>query len=173
MERIIRSKLVMDKIKKIIIATAFLCSLIMNPVAAKNIEGDIYQICKNDIFVDFDQLNCKKIITEVRDTGYFRAMNLGDWLKEKNIYDISVMEENAEYKKLFYERGDNDWGDEFYDSKDAAYVDFERLVQAGDVINYTDTSVEIVTEVGFDGSFYTQVESIPSLPFSENDLTNE
>ena len=31
---------------------------------AKSIEKDTYRVCKNDIFIDYDQLNCKKIVTE-------------------------------------------------------------------------------------------------------------
>ena len=64
------------------------------PVAAKNVENNTYQICRNDIFIDWYQLNCKKIISEIKDDGCYIAVNLGDWLKEQDIYDISVTEDN-------------------------------------------------------------------------------
>ena len=35
---------------------------------AKSIEKDTYRVCKNDIFIDYDQLNCKKIVTEIRNS---------------------------------------------------------------------------------------------------------
>ena len=41
---------------------------------------------KNDIFIDYDQLNCKKIVTEIKDDGSFTAVDLGEWLEEQDIY---------------------------------------------------------------------------------------
>ena len=60
----------------------------------KNVEDNTYQICRNDIFIDWDQLNCKKIVSEIKDDDCYIAVNLGDWLKEQDIYDISVTEDN-------------------------------------------------------------------------------
>lgn len=51
-------------------------------------------------------MNCKKIISEIKDDGCYIAVNLGDWLKEQDIYDISVTEDNESegYKEMYYER---------------------------------------------------------------------
>ncbi len=78
------------------------CFLVV-PAEAKSIENGTYRVCKNDIFIDYDQLNCKKIVTKVKDDGSFTAIDLGEWLEEQDIYDISVIEddENNGYKKRF------------------------------------------------------------------------
>ena len=92
----------MIKKEKIVITIALVASCITaTPVAAKNVEDNTYQICRNDIFIDWYQLNCKKIISEIKDDGCYIAVNLGDWLKEQDIYDISVTEDNESegYKK--------------------------------------------------------------------------
>ena len=128
---------------------------------AKSIEKDTYRVCKNDIFIDYDQLNCKKIVTGIKDDGSFTAVDLGEWLEEQDIYDISVIEddENTGYKTMFYERNpEKEASDEFYDSEDTSYIDFQGLVYEGDVIRSTDSFQETVTEVSFDGSFYTETE---------------
>ena len=84
----------MIKKKKVMITIALVASCITaTPVAAKNVENNTYQICRNDIFIDWYQLNCKKIISEIKDDGCYIAVNLGDWLKEQDIYDISVTED--------------------------------------------------------------------------------
>lgn len=77
-----------------------------NSGCRKNVENNTYQICRNDIFIDWYQLNCKKIISEIKDDGCYIAVNLGDWLKEQDIYDISVTEDNESegYKEMYYER---------------------------------------------------------------------
>ena len=73
------------------------------PAEAKSVEKDTYRVCKIDIFIDYDQLNCKKIVTEVKNDRSFTAADLGEWLEEQDIYDISVIEddENIGYKKRF------------------------------------------------------------------------
>ena len=73
------------------------------PAEAKSVEKDTYRVCKSDIFIEYDQLNCKKIVTKVKDDGSFTAIDLGEWLEEQDIYDISVIEddENIGYKKRF------------------------------------------------------------------------
>ena len=79
----------MIKKEKIVITIVLVVSCITaTPVAAKNVENNTYQICRNDIFIDWYQLNCKKIISEIKDDGCYIAVNLGDWLKEQDIYDI-------------------------------------------------------------------------------------
>lgn len=131
------------------------------PAEAKSIENSTYRVCKNDIFIDYDQLNCKKIVTKVKDDGSFTAIDLGEWLEEQDIYDISVIEddENTGYKTMFYERNlEKEASDEFYDSEDTSCIDFQGLVYEGDVIRSTDSFQETVTEVSFDGSFYTETE---------------
>ena len=97
---------------------------------AKSVEKDTCRVCKNDIFIDYDQLNCKKIVTEVKNDGSFTAADLGEWLVEQDIYD----------------------------SEEISYIDFQGLVYEGDVIRSTDSFQETVTEVSFDGSFYTETE---------------
>ena len=95
------------------------------PAEAKSIENSTYRVCKNDIFIDYDQLNCK----------------------------------NTGYKTMFYERNlEKEASDEFYDSEDTSCIDFQGLVYEGDVIRSTDSFQETVTEVSFDGSFYTETE---------------
>ena len=104
-------------------------------VEAKSVEKDTYRVCKNDIFIDYGQLNCKKIVTEIKDDGSFTAVDLGEWLEEQDIYDISVIEddENTSYKKTFYERNpEKEASDEFYDSEDTSYINFQGLVYVGD-----------------------------------------
>ena len=59
--------------------------------------------------------------------------------------------------------------DEFYDTDDTAYIPFERLVYEGDVISYTDSSIETVTEVEENGDFYTKITSMPKLPLKNMD----
>lgn len=135
----------MIKKEKIVITIALVVSCITaTPVAAKNVENNTYQICRNDIFIDWYQLNCKKIISEIKDDGCYIAVNLGDWLKEQDIYDISVTEDNESegYKEMYYERNpEKEEKDEFYDTDDTAYIPFERLVYEGDVISYTDSLI--------------------------------
>ena len=72
------------------------------PAEDKSVEKDTYRVCKNDIFIDYDQLNCKKIVTEVKDDGSFIATDLGEWLVEQDIYD----------------------------SEEISYIDFQGLVYA-------------------------------------------
>ena len=134
----------MIKKEKIVITIALVASCITaTPVAAKNVEDNTYQICRNDIFIDWYQLNCKKIISEIKDDGY---------------------------KKMYYERNpEKEEKDEFYDTDDTAYIPFERLVYEGDVISYTDSSIETVTEVEENGDFYTKITSMPKLPLKNMD----
>ena len=154
----------MNKGKMMILSALLMSCFLSIPAGAKSIEKDTYRVCKNDIFIDYDQLNCKKIVTEIEDDGSFIAVDLGEWLAERDIYDISVIEddENAGYKKMFYERNlEKEKADEFYDSEDTSYINFQGLVYVGDVIRITDSFRETVTEVSFDGSFYTETEPEP------------
>ena len=143
------------------------------PAEAQSIETSTYRVCKIDIFIDYDQLNCKKIVTKVKDDGSFTAIDLGEWLEEQDIYDISVIEddENTGYKTMFYERNlEKEASDEFYDSEDTSCIDFQGLVYEGDIIRSTDSFRETVTEVSFDGSFYTETEMTGLYVDEETDL---
>lgn len=151
----------MKKGKMIFFSALLMSCFLAVPAEAKSVEKDTYRVCKNDIFIDYDQLNCKKIVTGIKDDGSFTAVDLGEWLEEQDIYDISVIEddENTGYKKTFYERNpEKEASDEFYDSEDTSYINFQGLVYVGDVIRSTDSFRETVTEVSFDGSFYTETE---------------
>lgn len=151
----------MNKGKMITFSALLMSCFLPVQVDAKSIEKDTYHVCKNDIFIDYEQLNCKKIVTEVKDDGTFIAVDLGEWLEEQDVYDISVIKnnENSDYKKMFYERNpEKEEADEFYDSEDTSYINFQGLVYTGDVIRSTDSFRETVTEVRFDGSFYTETE---------------
>lgn len=145
-----------------IVLSALLMSYFLAVLAeAKSVEKDTCRVCKNDIFIDYDQLNCKKIVTEIRNDGSFIAIDLGDWLEIQNIYDIWVIkdDENAGYKKMLYERNlEKEEANGFCDSEDTAYINFQGLVNVGDVIRCTDSFIETVTKVNFDGSFYTEIE---------------
>ena len=78
-----------------IVLSALLMSYFLAVLAeAKSVENGTYRVCKNDIFIDYDQLNCKKIVTEVEDDGSFTAVDLGEWLEEQDVYDISVIEDD-------------------------------------------------------------------------------
>lgn len=95
------------------------------------------------------------------------------WLEEQDIYDISVIEddENTGYKKTFYERNpEKEASDEFYDSEDTSYINFQGLVYVGDIIRSTNSFRETVTEVSFDGSFYTETEMTGLYVDEETDL---
>ena len=62
----------MIKKEKIVITIVLVVSCITaTPVAAKNVENNTYQICRNDIFIDWYQLNCKKIISETPLYNFF------------------------------------------------------------------------------------------------------
>ena len=154
----------MNKTKIIFFSALLMCFSLTTQTEAKNIGEDIYQVCKNDIFTDHSEFNCKKIVTELKSNESFTAIDLGEWLKKQNIYDISVVEDNEDtgVKKLLYERNLNkEEKNEFYDSEDTSYIYFDDLVHEGDIIHYTEKIVEEVTEVNGDGSFYTQVEPQP------------
>lgn len=146
----------MKKACKTVISAAVLCSLMAVPVQAKYISENTYKICKNDIFNDYGNLNVKKIVTEVKDDGSFIAVDLSDWLKECDAYDISVTEEKDGIEEKFYEFNPEKAGPEYFDTEDTSYIYFELLVQEGELINSTDTLMEEVTHVNPDGSFYTK-----------------
>lgn len=166
----------MKKGKMIFFSALLMSCFLAVPVETKSVEKDTYRVCKNDIFIDYDQLNCKKIVTGIKDDGSFTAVDLGEWLEEQDIYDIydiydiSIIkdDENTGYKKTFYERNpEKEAADEFYDSEDSSYIDFQGLVYVGDVIRSTDSFREAVTEVNFDGSFYTETEMTTDLYVDE------
>ena len=147
----------MKKAYKAIISAAVVLSFIPVPVQAKHIADNTYKICKNDIFTDFDNMNVKKIVTEVKNDGTFIAEDLSDWIKTQDVYNVSVVEEKDGTKEMFYEFHSGNAGPEYDNTENTSYIHFEDLVQVGEIINSTDTLVEEVTHVNPDGSFYTEV----------------
>ena len=75
----------MKKGKMIFFPVLLMSCFLAVPAEAKSVEKDTYRVCKNDIFIDYDQLNCKKIVTERKDDGLFTAVDLGEWLGEQDI----------------------------------------------------------------------------------------
>ena len=51
--------------------------------------------------------------------------------------------------------------DEFSASEGVAYIDFEHIVSEGDIIGFTEDSMERVVYVFNDGSFYSVIEPSP------------
>lgn len=118
--------------------------------------GKQYKFLKNRIFYDLDNLNVKKIVTKVMSDGNFMAEDLGTWLKKQDVYRISVVEDNGEDKKLYYESvPENQARDEYFSAKDRENVYFDWLVSEGEVITATYSCFEEVLMVEPDGSFYT------------------
>lgn len=116
-----------------------------------------YRALKNSLFLDYDNCGVKKIVTELKEGGTFIAEDLGSWLKAQDVYDITVAEDNGDYKKLYYESNqENQDKEKFYPAEDTAAIHFDWLVYEGDVITCTDTCYEEVTSVEPDGSFYTE-----------------
>lgn len=120
--------------------------------------GKQYKFLKNRIFYDFDNLNVKKIVTKVMSDGNFMAEDLGTWLKKQDVYRISVVEDNGEDKKLYYESiPENQARDKYFSAKDGETVYFDWLVSEGEVITATYSCFEEVLLVEEDGSFYTSL----------------
>ena len=118
--------------------------------------GREYHVRKNGLFLDFDNFGVKKIVTELKGDGTFLAEDLGTWLKKHDVYDISVVEDKGDCKKLYYKCvPENQDREEYGYSKDTDAVRFEWLVEEGDVITDTDACLEVVTMVEPSGSFYT------------------
>ena len=116
-----------------------------------------YRALKNSLFLDYDNCGVKKIVTELKEGGTFIAEDLGSWLKAQDVYDITVAEDNGDYKKLYYESNqENQDKEKFYPAEGTAAIHFDWLVYEGDVITCTDTCYEEVTSVEPDGSFYTE-----------------
>lgn len=118
--------------------------------------GKQYKALKNSLFYDFDNLSVKKIVTKVKGDGNFMAEDLGTWLKKRDVYRISVVEDNGEDKKLYYESiPENQTKDEYFSAKDRESLYFDWLVNEGEVITATESCFEEVLMVEPDGSFYT------------------
>ena len=92
----------MKKGTMMVLSALLMSCFLAVPAEAKSIGKDTYRVCKNDIFIDYDQLNCKKIVTGIKDDGSFTAVDLGEWLEEQDIYD----------------------------SEEISYIDFQGLVYA-------------------------------------------
>lgn len=139
-----------------IFAIVIFCFLPVS-VQAKSLGENTYKICKNDIFTDYDNLNVKKIVTEVKDDGTFTAIDLSEWLNQHDVCDISVVEEKEGIKELFYKFNSEKMTSEYHNTDETSYINFQALVREGELINSTETSIEEVTYVNADGSFYTKV----------------
>lgn len=145
--------------RRICLALA-LAAVLMVPVKARNIGGNVYKMCRNDVFTDYENRNVKKIVTEINGDGTFQAEDLGVWLRDTGIYDISLLREEGGYlKEEFYSFRQERVDDAYYYNEDASYVDFTCLVKAGDVITVSDTERETVERVEIDGSFTTRTET--------------
>ncbi|MCI8488888.1 MAG: hypothetical protein HFJ04_01300 [Lachnospiraceae bacterium] len=120
-----------------------------------------YKVLKHSLFLDLDNYNVKKIVTELNDDGTFAAEDLGSWLKKQDVYDISVAEEDdGNYKKLYYKSNlEHQDREEFYPTEDTAGLYFGWLVSEGETITFTDSCFEFVISVEPDGSFYTEYET--------------
>lgn len=129
-----------------------------------------YKFLKNSLFYDFDNLSVKKIVTKVKDDGNFIAEDLGTWLKKRDVYRISVVEDNGEDKKLYYESvPENQAREEYFSAKDRETIYFDWLVSEHEVITATYSCFEEVTMVEPDGSFYTNYTSNWTLEEVEED----
>lgn len=117
-----------------------------------------YKILKNSIVCDFNSGSEKRIVTKVNEDGTFLAEDLGSWLKKQDIFEITVVEDYGDYKKLFYEIvPENADRDEYYYEEGVRESLFLQrgIVFCGDCITCTGNCEEEVTEVLPDGSFYT------------------
>lgn len=102
----------------------------------------------------------KQIVTKVNADGTFCAEDLGIWLKKQDVYDISVLEEDGNYKKLLYKsRPENQQRKEFEPSDDTDILYFDMLVVPGEDIIFQGGYIETVDEVYSDGSFTTEYTS--------------
>ena len=147
--------------KRILFSTVLLCGLSALPVQARYLVGETYSVCRNDIFIDYDNFGVKRIVIEKKDNGDFIAEDLSTWCKTHEIYNVTLAHE-AEFSQLmFYEVDMENLDDEFSDSEGVAYIDFEHIVSEGDIIGFTEDSMERVVYVFNDGSFYSVIEPSP------------
>ena len=161
----------MNKSKKFFISMFLLglCYFCGFQVRAMNIGKNLYRVCKNDVFIDYDQQNTKKIVTEVKQDGSFVAEDLGSWIEKQNFYNISVVEEEESYKKMYYESDFEVQEETNRASDEVSYIHFAVLVEKGDVIRCTDSWIEKVIAVKSDGSFYTETEEVPAFLADETE----
>lgn len=108
----------------------------------------------------YDNAGAKQIVTKVKADGTFCAEDLGIWLKKQDVYDISVLEEDGNCKKLLYKSNpENQQKEEFEPTDDTEYLYFNMLVVPEEYIIYEGGYIEIVDEVYSDGSFTTNYMS--------------
>lgn len=108
----------------------------------------------------YDNAGAKQIVTKVKADGTFCAEDLGIWLKKQDVYDISVLEEDGNCKKLLYKSNlENQQREEFEPTDDTEYLYFDMLVVPEEYIIYEGGYIEIVDEVYSDGSFTTNYMS--------------
>lgn len=135
-----------------ILTIILLCCSSLN-VQAKYLDVNTYSICKNDIFIDVENMNVKKIVTEVYDDGKFLAEDLADWMKDQEFYSVTEIKSNGVTQLLYYEF-DMDKEDE---TSEIANIDFENLIVEGDIIKFSDSTMEKVVFNAGGGNFYTKV----------------
>ncbi|MDC7290107.1 hypothetical protein NXH76_20130 [Blautia schinkii] len=144
----------MKKKTAAILITILSCCSSLN-VQAKYMDVDTYSICKNDIFIDVENMNVKKIVTDVCDNGKFFAKDLADWMKEHDFYKITEIKSNGETHLLYYEF-DMDKEDE---TNEIADIDFGNLIFENDIIKFSDTTMERVVSNAGGGNFFTEVSN--------------
>lgn len=138
-----------------------LALMLTMPVQARKIEGNVYKVCRNGVFTDYENGNVKKIVTMLNEDGTFQAEDLGAWLRGEDIYDISLLrEEGGYFKEELYSLRQERVKDAYFFDKDASYIDFFNLLKEGDVITASDTEIETVESVELDGSFTTRTEAV-------------
>ena len=118
-------------------------------------QGEIF---KNCVIRDFDLDSTKRMVTKVNGDGTFLVEDLGSWIKKQDVYKISIVEDDGDLKKLYYEflpeKADRD--EYYFEEGDRETVMFAGFVCPGDWITYTENCNEVVTDVVGDGSFYTE-----------------
>lgn len=149
-------------------ATTLICTVFMIPAEARNLGNDTYCVCKHDLFIDYWNYNVKRIVTNLNDDGTFIAKDLADWLEEEqDLYAVTTAGEVDGYQIKFYEYLYPYLNDRYSATDDTSYVEFEGIVQEGDIIRKTDEIAEEVAEVtGL--SFYTRVLLMPDFDDSNS-----
>ena len=129
------------------------------PIQARQIDKGIYRLCVNDIFTDQNNLSVKKIVTDIFSDGSYSAEDLGEWLLEKDLCKVQVLQDLENYEKItFYEIDASKLKKQEREGETELFP--EGLVFKGDVLRYNETMIETVLWVNVDGSFYTVQEMV-------------
>lgn len=122
-------------------------------IQAKYIDDNTYRIEENDIFIDVENMNVKKIVTEVCDDGSFVAKDLAEWIKEQDFYCVTEIKSCGETCLLYYELNMN----EEEKTEEINSMNFENLVIENDIIKFSDSTMEKVVLNAGGGNFFTEV----------------